>query len=468
MAAFLRMDYPNDKEKNINYDGRMHMILPLKLQRLVIKGCELFLLNYVDMSLGGKSMITLLVREDANFYKVPLIKYDSSFNELVSLFTSNGRKVELNMLPFRIETKAPVNLSTFLQQLGRKTSIPPVQTKKRRIIYFDPSTRKYYWDKKCTSEIKGAPDSLGNKYESIIYGNGDTDYVIEVLERVAMAIPIYYNEADGNYYYDPDCKNRIPNTSGFPKNPKEGDKIHAGDNYFYVVHRVSVRRDNLAFDNPPRRPSFSEGGFAPNSSGNVRSAFSIPIYYNKADGNYYYDSNCTRRFLDASRFPKNPNEGEKVHAGANYFYEVHRVNVNKYNYTRKSNSSSGQDIYYDDVTNSFYYDSELRNKVERILELDMYLFLNRIPKEGEIIFGNNNQTKFIIHRVEKKKIVQPIYYDEKTNNFYYDRECSHILTNILQLDIYQLAHPIPNNGDLIHVSESLSLRINVVTKNKSK
>ena len=117
MAVFLGMDYPNDKEKNINYDGRMHNILPLKLQRLVIKECELFLLNYVDMSLGGKSMITLLVREDANFYKVPLIKYDSSFNELVSLFTSNGRKVELNMLPSRIETKAPVNLSTFLQQL---------------------------------------------------------------------------------------------------------------------------------------------------------------------------------------------------------------------------------------------------------------------------------------------------------------------------------------------------------------
>ena len=57
----------------------MHNILPLKLQRLVIKECELFLLNYVDMSLGRKSMITLLVREDANFYKVPLIKYDSSF-----------------------------------------------------------------------------------------------------------------------------------------------------------------------------------------------------------------------------------------------------------------------------------------------------------------------------------------------------------------------------------------------------
>ena len=155
------------------------------------------------------------------------------------------------------------------------------------IIYFDPSTGKYYWDKECTSEIKGAPDILGKKDGNIIYGNGDTDYVIEEVKRVAMAIPIYYNEADGNYYSDPDCKNRIPNTSGFPKNPKEGDKIHAEGDSFYVVHRV---------------------------------------------------------------------------------------NVNKYNYTRRSNSSSVQDIYYDDVTNSFYYDSELRNKVERILELDMYLF----------------------------------------------------------------------------------------------
>ena len=381
MAVFLGMDYPNDKEKNINYDGRMHNILPLKLQRLVIKECELFLLNYVDMSLGGKSMITLLVREDANFYKVPLIKYDSSFNELVSLFTSNGRKVELNMLPSRIETKAPVNLSTFLQQLGRKTSIPPVQTKMRMIIYFDPSTGKYYWDKECTSEIKGAPDILGKKDGNIIYGNGDTDYVIEEVKRVAMAIPIYYNEADGNYYYDPDCKNRIPNTSGFPKNPKEGDKIHAEGDSFYVVHRV---------------------------------------------------------------------------------------NVNKYNYTRRSNSSSVQDIYYDDVTNSFYYDSELRNKVERILELNMLLYFNRIPKDGDEIFGNNNQTKFIIHRVDKKKYVQQIYYDPNTNNYYSDKECNVILNNILQLEIYQLAHPIPNNGDLIHVSESLSLRINVVTKNKSK
>ena len=381
MAVFLGMDYPNDKEKNINYDGRMHNILPLKLQRLVIKECELFLLNYVDMSLGGKSMITLLVREDANFYKVPLIKYDSSFNELVSLFTSNGRKVELNMLPSRIETKAPVNLSTFLQQLGRKTSIPPVQTKMRMIIYFDPSTGKYYWDKECTSEIKGAPDILGKKDGNIIYGNGDTDYVIEEVKRVAMAIPIYYNEADGNYYYDPDCKNRIPNTSGFPKNPKEGDKIHAEGDSFYVVHRV---------------------------------------------------------------------------------------NVNKYNYTRRSNSSSVQDIYYDDVTNSFYYDSELRNKVERILELNMLLYFNRIPKDGDEIFGNNNQTKFIIHRVDKKKYVQQIYYDPNTNNYYSDKECNVILNNILQLEIYQLAHPIPNNGDLIEVSENLSLRINVVTKNKSK
>ena len=464
MAVFLGMDYPNDKEKNINYDGRMHNILPLKLQRLVIKECELFLLNYVDMSLGGKSMITLLVREDANFYKVPLIKYDSSFNELVSLFTSNGRKVELNMLPSRIETKAPVNLSTFLQQLGRKTSIPPVQTKMRMIIYFDPSTGKYYWDKECTFEIEGAPDILGKKDGNIIYGNGDTDYVIEEVKRVAMAIPIYYNEADGNYYSDPDCTRRIPNTSGFPKNPKEGDKIHAEGDSFYVVHRVNKRINGLLFDNP-------DDAFGPNNpsnNDNVQTAFGNLIYYNEADGNYYYDPDCKNRIPNTSGFPKNPKEGDKIHAEGDSFYVVHRVNVNKYNYTRRSNSSSVQDIYYDDVTNSFYYDSELRNKVERILELDMLLYFNRIPKDGDEIFGNNNQTKFIIHRVEKKKIVQPIYYDEKTNNFYHDRECSHILTNILQLDIYQLAHPIPNNGDLIEVSENLSLRINVVTKNKSK
>lgn len=458
MAVFIRMDYPNDKENNINYDGKSHDILPLKLQKILVNGCELFLLNYCDFSLGRKSMITLLVREKGNFYKVPLIKYDISFDELVEIFASKGRDVKLNILSTHIGTKVPTDLLIFLQQL--MNSKVAVQSKKEKIIYFDSSTEKYYWDKECISEIKGAPDSLGKKIGNKIYGNDDTDYVIEVLERVAMKIPIYYNEADGNYYDDSDCRRLISDTSRFPKNPKEGDKIHAGANYFYIVHIVNVRRDYLDFDNPTNNPY-----------DDIQADYGVSIYYNESDGKFYSDKEC-KFSLESDTIiiqyrimysDRKPQEGELLGN-----YTVHLVFVKKDDYVRTERIFGIQDIYYDDMTNCFYFDKEFIRKVERIPELDMYLFLNRIPREGEIIFGNNKQTKFIIHRDDKNKFIQPIYYDLNTNNYYSDLECSKKLNNILQLNIYQLAHPMPENGDLIQVSENLSLRINVVSKNKSK
>lgn len=36
MDVFIRMDYPNDIENNINYDGKIHDILPLKLQKILV------------------------------------------------------------------------------------------------------------------------------------------------------------------------------------------------------------------------------------------------------------------------------------------------------------------------------------------------------------------------------------------------------------------------------------------------
>ena len=90
-----------------------------------------------------------------------------------------------------------------------------------------------------------------------------------------------------------------------------------------------------------------------------------------------------------------------------------------------------------------------------IFELDILLYFDRIPKDGDEILVNNNQTKFIIHRVDKKKYVQQIYYDTNTNNYYSDKECNVILNNILQLEIYQLYHPVPTDRDLIEVSENL-------------
>ena len=80
LLNFLNMKYPDAKDINNNYDGKNHIILPVKLQKIVYYKQELFLLNYNDMSLRGKSMITLLVKENGQFYKLPLIKYDSSYN----------------------------------------------------------------------------------------------------------------------------------------------------------------------------------------------------------------------------------------------------------------------------------------------------------------------------------------------------------------------------------------------------
>ena len=62
LLKFLYMKYPDAKDINNNYDGKNHMILPVKLQKIVYYKQELFLLNYNDMSLRGKSMITLLVK----------------------------------------------------------------------------------------------------------------------------------------------------------------------------------------------------------------------------------------------------------------------------------------------------------------------------------------------------------------------------------------------------------------------
>ena len=108
----------------------------------------------------------------------------------------------------------------------------------------------------------------------------------------------------------------------------------------------------------------------------------------------------------------------------------------------------------------------IRVIIMSIFELDMLLYFDRIPKDGDEILVN--QTKFIIHRIDKKKYLQQIYYDTNTNNYYSDKECNVILNNILQLEIYQLYHPVPTDRDLIEVSENLFLRINVVIKNKAK
>lgn len=118
--------------------------------------------------------------------------------------------------------------------------------KKLLIIFFNKFDFKYYYDKECHNEIIDAPESLGklSAEKKTIIGT-DVDYSIENVYVKKFEKPlknIYYNEFTLKYYYDKECTNEIigaPNSLGTLSSDKKTIK---GYDIIYIINNVYMIR----------------------------------------------------------------------------------------------------------------------------------------------------------------------------------------------------------------------------------
>ena len=253
------MDYPN----NVNvkhYDGKKHQIEPLNLQEMVLRGKKMFLLEYNDILLNTQEMVTLLEERNGVFFNVPLKEYDNRFQYLLYLFDKNGNSKDLDILPSHILTrKIPVDLGAYIDEVSYASRV-------EFEIFYNLADNKYYWDKNCEFEVVGAPRSLGSlsNNRAMIIGKGD--YIIRNIYKKKEIVNIYYDNLDGKYYSDNHGVNEITITG-----QKADNIIHTDGKIDYNVFPITKSTINEF----------------------------VYIFYNSADGLYYYDVSCTQKIENA-------------------------------------------------------------------------------------------------------------------------------------------------------------------------
>ena len=207
----IKMQYPIGN--NTNFDGKIHDIKPLKLTHA--KDSNFYILEYFDNSLG-KRMYTFLKKEGYNYFKIPLERYP-----IVPLFKAYFKEnCNLNILPEFIECKSFSTIENVIAEIkySPKNNMR-MATKKVIKIYYNEYDRKYYSDSLCTTEIEGAPESLGNlSNDGCTIIGYNIDYKIEHVYvkkndnsklRYKQKIIIFYNIFNKKYYWDKLCKNEI-------------------------------------------------------------------------------------------------------------------------------------------------------------------------------------------------------------------------------------------------------------------
>lgn len=379
----IEMDYPNNAEISRFYDGKTHKIKPISIFSIELNGREVYVMQYVDISLGEIIMTTILEKKDNIYFKVPLIKYGKDFEGFRELVQTMGRRYNVSELPQHIYTRSkPTELTSFLEEKNL------TQTKRMQIIFYDISSGKYYWDKGCKYAIEGAPESLGTKKGNIIIGKHDVDYKIEIIEKKYKRGIVYYSEHHRKYYYDENGEKEIKNISLFGK--KIGNQI-IGEDTIYDIRNV------------------------------IKVAVGVQIFYNEADGKYYYDPSCKSQIVNVSelneyaRTNSNPKDGDTIQVSDKLLFVIKKVYVEKY---KRTIPDSIIKIYYNEETDKFYYDRECKNEIKDILQLDSMRQRNTKPKSGEKVKIAENLF-FEIEVVKKKKVI-PIYYDQSTGKFYLD------------------------------------------------
>lgn len=81
----IQLKYPLDYSNKV-FDGRIHTVIPLRLESFFMKNNKFYLLNYVEK---GKTWITVLGKnENGKFFKIPLDDYSYLFDYLGTKSTS--------------------------------------------------------------------------------------------------------------------------------------------------------------------------------------------------------------------------------------------------------------------------------------------------------------------------------------------------------------------------------------------
>ena len=114
------MEYPNMFGDNELYDGRTHLIKPVKIYGFKVGDFDLALLYYYDEIDAVNSCMTFLIKIDGQYVKIPLSSYEN-FDDLVAeiMQTFKVKEMSLDVLPAtikRTEVLSPETFTSFIKE----------------------------------------------------------------------------------------------------------------------------------------------------------------------------------------------------------------------------------------------------------------------------------------------------------------------------------------------------------------
>lgn len=326
------MQYPNCSRISSVFDGQLHEIIPTSLFEMNYDSKDLFLLNYVDASLGDRSMVTLLERKNGRFVKIPLTDYNNeSVREFFDTFYEQGMRCDFSELPSIISTQLPLPLDVYLKNpdnygvavAAGGGSQPPG----------GPPGGPYNFDYK---------ESPRKEEEAVAAGLPPVppepprfnSYEPEMVEYEEVEYNIYYNVHDDLFFVDQDCKILFGKTGKIEDigTLSEDGKIFYPDDLkvmsFHVVENFVTHKDpriRFYYDYLENQVKYASTGLEVDHSLDT----TIRMYRNVVDGKFYWNKegtvkpignvstlesintldnsvrNTTFMYYPASRYPKN-------------------------------------------------------------------------------------------------------------------------------------------------------------------
>ena len=338
------MQYPNCSRISPVFDGQLHEIIPTSLFEMNYDSKDLFLLNYVDASLGDRSMVTLLERKNGRFVKIPLTDYNNEFvREFFDTFYEQGMRCDFSELPSIISTQLPLPLDVYLKNPNNYGvavaagggSQPPG----------GPPGGPYNFDYKKSPREEEAEAAAGlppvppepprfNSYEKP--------------EKVEYNV--YYNVYDGLFYIDQECNILFGKTGKL----EDIGILSSDGKYFYpfgrkIVETFNVVENFLFHKNPEIRFYYDYEKDRVNCYTNLEANHSLDstvrMYRDVVSGKYSWDAEGFIKIAGGVRrgdYPVIPGENEffRVTYISNhcypedirFIYDVQVTNVDLKNY----------------------------------------------------------------------------------------------------------------------------------------
>ncbi len=241
-------------------------------------------------------------------------------------------------------------------------------------VYYNLADGFYYKDKECTERINGAPECLGriSNDKTKIYGNDVIYVIIKVYVKhinYIEQIKIFFNEADGQYYCEAECRCMLllaPKSLGVLS--ADGTVIDNENGTVYVIEKVNVRR---------RRTQ----------------SVAFQIFYNVLDGKYYHDPAC-RTIINAA-----PKELGKMSSDRTIITNDHGKDylVRKV-YVNTASRPQAIQLFYDEANDGYYYDPEYRFPLNGTLDslgnvIDNGTTLAIIGNKGTVYFAERGKRR---------------------------------------------------------------------------